>query len=123
MIRFFVRGAKTITRLKYRIALWLSLGIITPGAAFARVVDRLGLNERIEDSRRQVCFHTLRHTYASWLVEAGVDLYTVKELLGHKTLVMTARYSHLGENSLRQATRTLAATLDTVTPTIALKQR
>jgi len=92
-------------------------------AAFARVVDRLGLNEGIEDPRRQVCFHTLRHTYASWLVEAGVDLYTVKELLGHKTLAMTARYSHLGENSLRQATRTLAATLDTVTPTIALKQR
>ena len=92
-------------------------------AAFARVVDRLGLNEGIEDPRRHVCFHTLRHTYASWLVEAGVDLYTVKELLGHKTLAMTARYSHLGENSLRQATRTLAATLDTVTPTIALKQR
>lgn len=80
-------------------------------AAFARVVDRLGLNDGIEDPRRQVCFHTLRHTYASWLVEAGVDLYTVKELLGHKTLAMTARYSHLGENSLRQATRALAAVL------------
>lgn len=81
-------------------------------AAFGRVVNRLGLNEGIEDPRRQVCFHTLRHTYASWLVEAGVDLYTVKELLGHKTLAMTARYSHLGENSLRQATRILAATFE-----------
>lgn len=80
-------------------------------AAFARVVKRLGLNAGMEDSRRRVYFHTLRHTYASWLVEAGVDLYTVKELLGHKTLAMTARYSHLGENSLRQATRKLAATL------------
>lgn len=80
-------------------------------AAFARVVERLGLNAGIEDPRRQVCFHTLRHTYASWLVEAGVDLYTVKELLGHKTLAMTARYSHLGENSLRQATRILAKAL------------
>lgn len=81
-------------------------------AAFARVIKRLGINDGVEDPRRKVCFHTLRHTYASWLVEAGVDLYTVKELLGHKTLAMTARYSHLGENSLRQATRILAATLD-----------
>ncbi len=86
--------------------------IVEVSAAFARVVARLGLNNGIEDPRRQVCFHTLRHTYASWLVEAGVDLYTVKELLGHKTLAMTARYSHLGENSLRLATRTLAATLE-----------
>lgn len=85
-------------------------------AAFARLVDRLGFNDGIEDPRRQVCFHTLRHTYASRLVEAGVGLYTVKELLGHKTLAMTARYSHLGENSLRQATRTLAATLEMELP-------
>jgi len=81
-------------------------------AAFARVIARLGFNDSIEDSRRKVCFHTLRHTYASWLVEAGVDLYTVKELLGHKTLAMTARYSHLGENSLRKATRILAVALE-----------
>lgn len=85
-------------------------------AAFARLVKRLGFNDGVEDSRRKVCFHTLRHTYASWMVEAGVDLYTVKELLGHKTLAMTARYSHLGENSLRQATRILAATMDKEPP-------
>jgi len=81
-------------------------------AAFARVITRLGFNDGIEDPRRQVCFHTLRHTYASWLVESGVSLYTVKELLGHKTLAMTARYSHLGENSLRQAMRILSAALE-----------
>lgn len=51
--------------------------------------------DRAEVPRFRV--HDLRHTYASWLVQSGVPLERVQLLLGHKTIVMTQRYAHLGE--------------------------
>ena len=52
--------------------------------------------------------HDCRHHFASRLVQAGVDLYTVKELLGHSEVAMTERYSHLAPDNLRLAVEKVA---------------
>ncbi len=62
----------------------------------------------IKDARQKVVFHTLRHTFASWLVEKGVPLYNVAKLMGHSTIDMTQRYSHLAPDSLRSAAMCLS---------------
>jgi len=55
-----------------------------------------------------VRWHDLRHTCASWLVQAGVPLYEVMQLLGHSTMAMTQRYAHLQTKHLRAAVDKLA---------------
>ncbi len=91
---------------------------------FERVVNKLGLNNTgeitkneagenvpviIKDARQKVVFHTLRHTFASWLVEKGVPLYNVAKLMGHSTIDMTQRYSHLAPDTLRSAAMCLSS--------------
>jgi len=53
-------------------------------------------------------FHDLRHDFASRLVMAGIDLYRVKDLLGHSTIQMTEKYSHLAPAALAEAVEVLA---------------
>jgi integrase/recombinase XerD len=57
-------------------------------------------NANLKDS---IHFHTLRHSFASNLVQKGVSLYVVKELLGHSDLSTTQIYSHLQSENLAQA--------------------
>lgn len=74
---------------------------------YTRVVNSLGFNKGLDDPRQKVVFHTLRHTYASWLVMNGVDLYTVQRMMGHKDIAMTQRYAHLAPDVLDRAVNVL----------------
>lgn len=65
---------------------------------------------------RRFSWHCLRHTFASRLVMAGVDLRTVQELMGHKSIEMTVRYSHLApKHTLAAVERLATATGSTTT--------
>lgn len=80
-------------------------GLVFPGEGGARMTninkswEGLVTAAEIEDFR----YHDLRHTFASKLVMAGVDLNTVRELLGHADIAMTLRYSHLAPHKLADA--------------------
>jgi integrase len=71
--------------------------------AFRRVLKNAGIEN--------FHFHDLRHTFASYLRQKGVDLHTISKLLGHKDLRMTKRYAHLNVDSLRGAISRLNITI------------
>jgi len=73
--------------------------------AFDEAVKKVGLNDNVDDksSKQRVVFHTLRHTFASWLALAGYDIFTIKELMGHSNIEMTMRYAHLIPDQKRRA--------------------
>jgi integrase len=82
-------------------------GVRAVNQVFPRTVKDLGLNDGISDPRNKVVFHTLRHTFASWMVSQGQPLYTVATLLGHSTTKMTERYAHLMPETKKAAMETL----------------
>ena len=81
--------------------------------AFERAVEQAGLDD--------FTLHDLRYTFANCLVMAGVDLPTVKELLGHKGIAMTLRYTHLSTDHKQRAVSTLerfGSRVPTIFPTV-----
>ncbi|MGB7751847.1 MAG: site-specific integrase [Candidatus Acidiferrales bacterium] len=68
-------------------------------AGFALACEKAGITD--------VTWHTLRHTFASRLVNSDVDIVTVKELLGHSSISVTMRYAHTNIDSKRTAVEKL----------------
>ncbi|MDR1546754.1 MAG: site-specific integrase [Deltaproteobacteria bacterium] len=82
---------------------------------FARTVERCGLNAGVVDKTHRVWFHTLRHTFASWLVQGGTDFYAVQKLMRHGSAAMTQRYAHLHPETFRRHLDVIGMTLATST--------
>jgi integrase/recombinase XerD len=78
---------------------------------FRRYVEASGVGER-----KRVTPHTLRHVFASELLDAGANLRQIQELLGHKHLDSTQRYVHVTAHGLRGAVKRLRFPTDGVRP-------
>jgi integrase len=74
---------------------------------FRKTVEALGFNKGVTDPRQKISFHSMRHTFGSWLAIQGTPILTISQLMGHKTLSMAARYAHLSPDHKRDATLNL----------------
>jgi len=72
---------------------------------FKKHVRKAGLSEKLH-------FHSLRHTFATWLVQEGVSIYEVQKLLGHSSISVTQIYSHLAASELHGAVNKISIALN-----------
>ena len=89
-----------------RLPLFINLSRNRPGTRLSarslqRVIEKY-VKALPSFGRRRITPHTLRHTFATHLLNAGADLRSVQELLGHSDIVSTQIYTHLTTESLRK---------------------
>ncbi|MBU1411775.1 site-specific integrase [Myxococcota bacterium] len=78
---------------------------------YDKAVEAIGVNATSTDAKDRVVFHTLRHTFASWLAIQGTPLYTIQRLMGHKSIKITERYAHLCPDVQAAAVETMLSGL------------
>ena len=81
-------------------------------AVYCDVIDELGFNftpRRIGNPLEFIDFHALRHTFASWQAQRGVNLHTLMVLMGHRNITMTLRYARLNPSYTRIPVAEMAA--------------
>ncbi|MBU6994220.1 site-specific integrase [Ferrovum myxofaciens] len=82
----------------------MPLGICQPKDPQAFCIDFTGWNSaRKRAGLAEVRIHDLRHSFASFLVNAGRSLYEVQKILGHTQIKTTQRYAHLSQDTLLDA--------------------
>lgn len=81
--------------------------ILRMSAYFLTALESVIPGNKVKETQYKITAHSLRHTHASWLAMSGLDILQIKEQLGHKTLEMTLRYSHLVPNRRHEATKAL----------------
>lgn len=72
---------------------------------FKDYVREAGINPKLH-------FHSLRHTFATWLVQSGVSIYEVQKLLGHSNISVTQICSHLAARELHEAVEKISIPAD-----------
>lgn len=94
-------------------AIRTSSGYVFPSEAGTQInphnLERAFRAARKEAKLEDVRFHDLRHTAGSRMAQAGIDIYTIAKILGHRTLAMTMRYAHHNVESLRHGLDALVA--------------
>ena len=98
--------------LEYRPQTWLFPGetpdkpynIATPGHILKKLCRKAGIQKRVS-------MHTLRHSFATHLLEAGTNIRVIQQLLGHGSLRTTALYTHISLEDLRTAPSTMKLAL------------
>jgi site-specific recombinase XerD len=93
---------------KYRPQTWLFPGasidkrydMATPGHLLKKVCRKAGISKRVS-------MHTLRHSFATHLLEAGTNLRVIQQMLGHEKIQTTCLYTHISLEELRQAPSTM----------------
>nr|WP_203434343.1 tyrosine-type recombinase/integrase [Nitrosococcus halophilus] len=63
-------------------------------------------------NKKKITPHSLRHSYATHLIEAGVDLLEVQKILGHHSLLTTAKYTHLTSHTNQKAKQLIDALMN-----------